>query len=129
RSLRAGRTAPQRPPGLRLRAGLRSARRGDARMIVASTIGELDLPRHGVIALVPTMGALHEGHTALFRAARAECDVLVASLFVNNAQFNDAADLAAYPRDFDRDAAIAEAEGVHVVFAPAATEIYPPDFA
>jgi pantoate--beta-alanine ligase len=98
-------------------------------MIVARTIGELDLPRHGVVGLVPTMGALHDGHTALFRAARASCDVLVASVFVNSAQFNDAADLAAYPRDFERDLAIAEAEGVDVVFAPSATEIYPPGFA
>jgi len=98
-------------------------------VIVARTIGELDLPRHGVIGLVPTMGALHEGHTALFRAARAECDVLVASVFVNSAQFNDAADLAAYPRDFERDMVIVEAEGVDVVFAPSADEIYPPGFA
>ena len=98
-------------------------------MIVARTIGELDLPRHGVVGLVPTMGALHDGHVALFRAARGECDVLVASLFVNSAQFNEAADLAAYPRDFDRDAAIAEREGVDVLFAPSADEIYPPGFA
>ena len=98
-------------------------------MIVARTIGELDLPRHGVIGLVPTMGALHEGHTALFRAARAECDVLVASVFVNAAQFNDAADLAAYPSDFERDAGIAKTEGVDVVFAPSPEEIYPPGFA
>jgi pantoate--beta-alanine ligase len=98
-------------------------------VIVARTIGELDLPRHGVVGLVPTMGALHDGHTALFRAARGDCDVLVASVFVNSAQFNDAADLAAYPRDFERDLAIAEAEGVDVVFAPSANEIYPPGYA
>jgi pantoate--beta-alanine ligase len=98
-------------------------------VIVARTIGELDLPRHGVVGLVPTMGALHEGHTALFRAARADCDVLVASLFVNNAQFNDGADLAAYPRDFERDMVLAEAEGVDVVFAPSTEEMYPPEFA
>lgn len=98
-------------------------------MIVATTIGELDLPRHGVVGLVPTMGALHEGHAALFRAARAECDVLVASMFVNAAQFTDAADLAAYPHDFDRDAALAGREGVDVVFAPRAEEMYPPGFA
>ena len=97
-------------------------------MIVARTIGELDLPRHGVVGLVPTMGALHEGHTALLRAARPACDVLVASVFVNAAQFNDAADLAAYPRDFERDAALAEREGVDVVFAPGAAEMYPPTF-
>ena len=98
-------------------------------MIVARTIGELDLPRHGATGLVPTMGALHEGHTALFRAARAECDVLVASVFVNAAQFNDAGDLAAYPRDFEHDAAIAEREGVDVVFAPSPGEMYPSGFA
>jgi pantoate--beta-alanine ligase len=98
-------------------------------VIVARAIGELDLPRHGVVGLVPTMGALHEGHTALFRAARPECDVLVASLFVNAPQFDDAADLAAYPRDFERDAALAEAEGVDVLFAPHAEEMYPPGFA
>ena len=98
-------------------------------MIVASTIGELDLPRHGVVGLVPTMGALHEGHTALFRAARPECDVLVASIFVNAAQFNDSADLAAYPRDFEHDLALAEADGVDVVFAPDASEMYPAGFA
>ena len=98
-------------------------------MIVVRSIGELDLPRHGVVGLVPTMGGLHEGHAALFRAARPECDVLVASLFVNPAQFSDSADLAAYPRDFERDTARAEAEGVDVLFAPADEEMYPPGFA
>jgi pantoate--beta-alanine ligase len=98
-------------------------------VIVARSINELDLPRHGVVGLVPTMGALHAGHTALFRAARAECDVLVASIFVNPVQFSEGADLDAYPRDFDRDATLAEAEGVDVIFAPAAEEMYPPGFA
>jgi pantoate--beta-alanine ligase len=98
-------------------------------MIVARSIGELELPRHGVVGLVPTMGALHDGHAALFRAARGECDVLVASLFVNPAQFGAAADLDTYPRDFDHDAARAEAEGVDVLFAPSAAEMYPPGFA
>jgi pantoate--beta-alanine ligase len=98
-------------------------------VIVVRTINELDLPRHGVVGLVPTMGALHDGHTALFRAARADSDVLVASLFVNPVQFSDGSDLAAYPRDFDRDAAIAEAEGVDVLFAPSAEEMYPEGFA
>jgi pantoate--beta-alanine ligase len=98
-------------------------------MIVARSINELDLPRHGVVGLVPTMGALHAGHTALFRAARPECDVLVASVFVNPVQFSDGADLAAYPRDFDRDAALAEAERIDVLFAPSAEAMYPPGFA
>jgi pantoate--beta-alanine ligase len=75
------------------------------------------------------MGALHAGHTALFRAARADSDVLVASVFVNPVQFSDGNDLAAYPRDFERDAALAEAEGVDVIFAPSADEMYPTGFA
>jgi pantoate--beta-alanine ligase len=98
-------------------------------VIVVRSINELDLPRHGIVGLVPTMGALHAGHTALFRAARADCDVLVASVFVNPVQFADDNDLAAYPRDFERDAAIAGAEGVDVIFAPPAEEMYPPGFA
>ena len=98
-------------------------------MIVARTIGELELPRHGVVGLVPTMGALHDGHLALLRAGRADSDTLVASLFVNAAQFGDAADLAAYPRDFERDAAVFEANGVDVLFAPSHDEMYPPGFA
>jgi pantoate--beta-alanine ligase len=98
-------------------------------VIVVRSISELDLPRHGIVGLVPTMGALHAGHTALFRAARPDCDVLVASVFVNPVQFSDGGDLAAYPRDLDSDAAIAEAEGVDVIFAPATDEMYPPGFA
>jgi pantoate--beta-alanine ligase len=82
----------------------------------------------GAVGLVPTMGALHDGHRALFRTARAENDTVVASLFVNPAQFDEAADLAAYPRDETRDAAIAEEEGVDVLFAPSAEEMYPPGF-
>lgn len=98
-------------------------------MIVARSLTELDLPRHGVVGLVPTMGALHAGHTALFRAARPDCDVLVASVFVNPVQFSDDRDLAAYPRDFERDAAVALAEGVDVIFAPPVEEMYPAGFA
>jgi pantoate--beta-alanine ligase len=75
------------------------------------------------------MGALHEGHVALFEAARPQCDVLVASIFVNPAQFGDSADLAAYPRDLGADAAVAEASGVDVVFAPPQHEMYPFGFA
>jgi len=95
-------------------------------MKIVRTIAELE---HAAgTGLVPTMGALHDGHRSLFRAARAENDVVVASLFVNAAQFGDAADLAAYPRDEERDAAIAEAEGVDVLFAPDADELYPAGF-
>jgi pantoate--beta-alanine ligase len=98
-------------------------------MKIVRAVGEVDLPRHGIVGLVPTMGALHAGHTALLRAARPECDVLVASVFVNPAQFADRADLASYPRDEEGDFALAEAEGVDVVFAPSVDELYPPGFA
>lgn len=98
-------------------------------MIVVRSINELDLPRHGVVGLVPTMGALHAGHTALLRAARTDSDVLVASVFVNPVQFSDGDDLASYPRELEQDAALAEAEGVDVIFAPSTEEIYPPGFA
>jgi pantoate--beta-alanine ligase len=80
------------------------------------------------VALVPTMGALHAGHEALVTAARA-ADVVVVSLFVNPAQFGEAADLAAYPRDEARDARVAAAAGADVLFAPGVEEIYPPGFA
>jgi pantoate--beta-alanine ligase len=97
-------------------------------MKIVRRISELHLGTVDV-GLVPTMGALHDGHRALFRAARSENDVVVASLFVNPAQFDEQSDLAAYPRDEARDAAIAEAEGVDVLFAPAPDEMYPPGFA
>jgi len=96
-------------------------------MKVIRTIAELETaPGTG---LVPTMGALHAGHRALLAAARAENERVVMSLFVNPAQFDDASDLAAYPRDEARDLAIAEQEGVDVVFAPDADELYPAGFA
>ncbi|HEU5478089.1 MAG TPA: pantoate--beta-alanine ligase [Gaiellaceae bacterium] len=96
-------------------------------MKVVRTIAELQPePRSG---LVPTMGAFHDGHRALCRAARAENERVVASLFVNPAQFEEQADLERYPRDEARDLEIAEAEGVDVVFAPAAEELYPAGFA
>jgi pantoate--beta-alanine ligase len=82
-------------------------------------------PRRGALGLVPTMGAFHEGHLSLLRAARDECDVVVASLFVNPAQFGPAEDLARYPREEERDAALAEDAGVDVLFAPAVEELYP----
>jgi pantoate--beta-alanine ligase len=80
------------------------------------------------IGLVPTMGALHEGHLALLRRAREQCDVVVMSLFVNPAQFAPGEDLQAYPRDQQRDSALAADEGVDVLFAPAVEEVYPPGF-
>ncbi|HSK17041.1 MAG TPA: pantoate--beta-alanine ligase [Gaiellaceae bacterium] len=80
------------------------------------------------IGLVPTLGALHAGHEALLRRARAECDVVVASLFVNPAQFGPGEDLERYPRDEERDARLAEGWGVDHLFAPPAGEMYPPGF-
>jgi len=82
----------------------------------------------GPVGLVPTMGALHAGHEALFRAARDESETVVASLFVNPTQFGDQRDLAAYPRDEARDAEIATAAGIDVLFAPPVEEMYPPGF-
>ena len=81
------------------------------------------------IGLVPTMGAFHEGHLSLMRRARQETDELVVSLFVNPTQFNEQRDLALYPRDEARDAALAESAGVALLFAPVADELYPPGFA
>jgi pantoate--beta-alanine ligase len=81
------------------------------------------------IGLVPTMGALHEGHLSLIRRARSECDEVVVTLFVNPTQFNQQSDLAAYPRDEARDAAIAAEESVDYLFAPSVEEIYPEGFA
>jgi pantoate--beta-alanine ligase len=97
-------------------------------MKIVRTIVELQGLLEGQIGLVPTMGALHDGHRSLFDAARAENELVVASLFVNAAQFGEQADLAAYPRDEQRDAELAEAAGVDVLFAPSAEEIYPPAF-
>ena len=81
------------------------------------------------IGLVPTMGAFHDGHIALFRAARRSSDLVVVSSFVNPAQFGDPADLAAYPRDEARDARIAADEGIDLLFVPDVAEIYPADYA
>jgi pantoate--beta-alanine ligase len=81
------------------------------------------------IGLVPTMGALHEGHLSLLRRARADNDLVVMSLFVNPTQFNDSGDLAAYPRDEQRDLELAQQAGVDYVFAPANDELYPSGFA
>jgi len=80
------------------------------------------------LGLVPTMGAFHDGHLSLFRAARAENELVVVSLFVNPAQFGAGEDLERYPRDEERDARLAEEAGVDVLFAPAQDEIYPAGF-
>jgi pantoate--beta-alanine ligase len=82
----------------------------------------------GEIGLVPTMGAFHEGHLSLIRQARADCDTVVVSLFVNPAQFGPNEDLSAYPRDEARDAELATELGVDILFAPPAEEVYPPGF-
>ena len=95
-----------------LRAALAPAREG------GSTIG-----------LVPTMGALHEGHLSLIRRAREQCDVVVVSLFVNPAQFNEHSDLERYPRSERHDAGLAAEAGADLLFAPSVEEVYPPGFA
>jgi len=96
---------------------------------VVRTIAELHAEKpDGTVGLVPTMGAFHDGHLALLRAARTENDVVIASLFVNPAQFGANEDLASYPRDEGRDAGLAEEAGVDVLFAPDADELYPAGF-
>jgi pantoate--beta-alanine ligase len=90
--------------------------------LAAAGEGEVD------VGLVPTMGAYHGGHVALLRAAREENDLVVVSLFVNPAQFDSDDDLAAYPRDEERDARIAADEGADLLFAPAVEELYPPGY-
>jgi pantoate--beta-alanine ligase len=80
------------------------------------------------IGLVPTMGAFHEGHLSLMRRARADCDVVVVSLFVNPTQFGEGEDFAGYPRDTARDAAMAAEAAVDILFAPDVTEVYPRGF-
>lgn len=85
--------------------------------------------RGDVVGLVPTMGALHEGHLSLIRQARADSGLVVLSIFVNPTQFGPNEDLAAYPRDEERDVALAREAGAAVVFAPPVEEVYPAGFA
>jgi pantoate--beta-alanine ligase len=99
------------------------------------TVGELraalaSARRDGLtIGLVPTMGALHDGHLSLIDRARQQCDIVVVSLFVNPAQFNERADLERYPRDERRDGELAAAAGADLLFAPSVEEVYPSGFA
>jgi pantoate--beta-alanine ligase len=101
-------------------------------VIVARTIDEARAALSAAarpVGLVPTMGALHEGHLSLLRRARAECATVVMSLFVNPTQFAAGEDLDSYPRDETRDARLAQEAGVDLIFAPPAGEMYPPGFA
>jgi pantoate--beta-alanine ligase len=100
------------------------------RVDVARTLPELSASLAGCddLALVPTMGALHDGHRALLRAARGSSPTVVMSLFVNPSQFGPGEDFARYPRDEAADLAIAREEGADIVFAPDVETIYPPGF-
>lgn len=95
----------------------------------AMTAWARGLQREGVtVGLVPTMGALHEGHRALIRAARLTCDAAAVSIFVNPLQFGPSEDLARYPRTLARDLRLCEQEGMDAVFVPSPREMFPPDF-
>lgn len=94
-------------------------------MRVTTTFAETRVAARGKTALVPTMGFLHEGHLSLIEEARERADTVVVSLFVNPLQFNEGADLDRYPRDRARDAALAEAAGGDLLFAPSMAEMYP----
>ena len=100
-------------------------------MVVADSLGALAAWRaaaRGRLGVVPTMGALHDGHLSLVRRARAECDLVAVTIFVNPAQFGPHEDLSAYPRDVPRDLALLEAEGTDLVFTPSEAMVYPGGF-
>ena len=100
-------------------------------MEILRTVAELrawsrqERARGKTIGLVPTMGALHQGHASLIRAAAASCSAVAVTIFVNPTQFGPNEDFSRYPRTFDADCALSEAEGAHVVFAPSVDELYP----
>jgi pantoate--beta-alanine ligase len=111
-------------PPLETRGGVRAIRtKADLRTALAEA-------RAGgrLVGLVPTMGYLHDGHLSLLSAARAQCDVVVMSLFVNPAQFGPSEDLDRYPRDEERDTQLAAEAGVDFLYAPSVEEVYPDGF-
>lgn len=131
-SLCAATTAPRasKPPATTSREGLSAT----AGVRIVRTIATLRAEVRGAraqsarVGLVPTMGALHEGHLSLIRAARKQCDLVVVSLFVNPTQFDEQADLLAYPRAEAGDAQLAAKAGANLLFVPSADEIYKPGF-
>ena len=103
--------------------------------VIVRTVADLRVLVRGwkaageLVGVVPTMGALHDGHLSLVRAAKAECERVVVTIFVNPLQFNNPEDLKKYPRTLEADAALLETAGVDVVFAPSPEEVYPDGFA